>query len=81
MLTERWLEILMEFTFTTEYIPGDQNFITDALSYCYEGVQLQDEQSAIYTVENNKEGGNNIVIRTYSVEQKEKFQEILQKAI
>jgi hypothetical protein len=44
-------------------------------------VQLQKEQSAIYTIENNKVGENNIVVRIYSVEQKKKFQDILQKII
>ena len=26
----------MEFTFTTEYLPGPQNTFADALSHCYE---------------------------------------------
>jgi transposase InsO family protein len=40
MLIEGWLETLMEFSFSTEYLPGEQNIIADALSRCHEGITV-----------------------------------------
>ena len=37
MLTEGWIEIIMEYNFSTEYLPGKENDLADALSRCYEG--------------------------------------------
>ena len=37
MLTEGWLETIMQYTFTTEYLPGEENTIADALSRSHEG--------------------------------------------
>ncbi len=36
ILTEGWIESIMAFNFTMEYIPGKQNFLADALSRSYE---------------------------------------------
>ena len=37
MLTEGWIETIMEFSFTTEYLPGEKNQLADALSRSFEG--------------------------------------------
>ena len=37
MLTEGWLETIMQYTFTTEYLPGEENGMADALSRSSEG--------------------------------------------
>jgi hypothetical protein len=37
ILTEGWIETIMEYTFSTEYLPGEENKLADALSRCYEG--------------------------------------------
>ena len=34
------METLMEFTFSTEYLPGEKNTIANALSRCHESVAL-----------------------------------------
>ena len=46
MLIEGWLETLMEFNFSTEYLPGDQNMMADALSRCHEGAVVRAISSA-----------------------------------
>ena len=46
MLIEGWLETLMEFNFSTEYLPGDQNMMADALSRCHEGAIIRAISSA-----------------------------------
>ena len=46
MLIEGWLETLMEFNFSTEYLPGDQNMMADALSRCHEGASVHAVSSA-----------------------------------
>jgi hypothetical protein len=47
MFTEGWLKFLMEYTFETEYISGDQNYIADTLSHCYESIQLKMNRAPI----------------------------------
>ena len=37
MLTERWMDTIMEFSFMTEYLPGEKNTFADALSRSHEG--------------------------------------------
>jgi len=36
ILTEGWIETIMEYNFTTEYIPGDTNQMADSLSRCHD---------------------------------------------
>ena len=36
ILTEGWIETIMEYNFTTEYISGDKNHMADALSRCHD---------------------------------------------
>src|SRR5258708_6294353 len=35
-LTEGWMETILMFSFTTEYLPGKENVLADALNWCYE---------------------------------------------
>jgi hypothetical protein len=36
LLTEGWMDTILKFNFTTEYLPGDKNILADALSRCYD---------------------------------------------
>ena len=38
MLTEGWIETIMEYSFSTEYLPGEENVFADVLSRSYEGI-------------------------------------------
>src|SRR3954465_5173700 len=35
-IMEGWVDTINQFSFITEYLPGDENVIADALSRCYE---------------------------------------------
>jgi hypothetical protein len=37
MLTEGQIETIIKYNFSTEYLPGKENDLADALSRCYEG--------------------------------------------
>jgi hypothetical protein len=37
ILTEGWIEQIQQYSFTTEYLPGEENRLADALSRKYEG--------------------------------------------
>lgn len=39
-VTERWLDVLLQFDFTTVYKPGDTNNLADALSRMYESEEM-----------------------------------------
>jgi hypothetical protein len=36
ILTEGWIEQIQQFSFTTEYLPGEKNILADALSRSFE---------------------------------------------
>ena len=39
-LTKGWIDTILKFDFTTEYFPGEQNHLADALSRCYEDTAI-----------------------------------------
>jgi hypothetical protein len=36
ILTKGWIETIIEYNFSTKYLPGKENDLTDSLSRCYE---------------------------------------------
>jgi len=57
ILTEGWIEQIMQYSFTTEYLPGESNQLADALSRSYEhqidikAVSTSKEEGAIWEAE------------------------------
>ena len=62
MLTEGWIETIMEYTFSTEYLPGEENKLADALSRCYEGC---DDDVVLQT--SNMKNNNNVNVNSVEV--------------
>jgi hypothetical protein len=52
MLTEGWIEAIQQFNFTTEYLPGMENKLADALSRSYEG------RMRVYTLKVDQQESN-----------------------
>ena len=40
LFIDGWIEAIMKYSFSTEYLPGSENTLADALSQCYEGEKL-----------------------------------------
>jgi hypothetical protein len=51
MLTEGWMETIMEYSFSTEYLPGEKNSFADALSRSFAVNSVSVEDQAIAKME------------------------------
>lgn len=63
LLLEGWIDSILEFNFTVEYLPGRQNVLADALSRRHGSGDLEEREIEIRAIEVKKEEAEELQLR------------------